>query len=451
MSERFGRLGVDYRFAPAEVPVVLLFQRCRDKDESFTCQVAVRTSTGAPVMTRRVDLLAGLNAGALSNLAKELNSLNHATGLDEWRALLREGAERVIYTHRQGRPFMHTRGEIERPPPPSWLCQGLLLKHRPNCWLGAASTGKSTLAKAMCAYYASGYRFCDRDMEQGVPLYLDWEDDYESFNRVVFDICRNLGVWPLPHMIWRDMHGGRLRDQLEVLARVIDEEQVGLLVLDAVAAAGGSTGEHMTWEAIALEMEDCLGVLPPVTVLALDHVTGAEHRAQRNGSSVKPPVPVKARGAERKLEYTRNQWSLVTDVEAEGLGRHVVEWTHTKLNAGPKERFGFATEIIHRPDELSIMLRPLAQDEPEPDVEPSLTQRLLAELALVHPQTVRELAWRIDGHPPDGKRHDNVRRMLDRQVTQGVLCKAGKGANARYWPSGQLSDTDGLVIPFRGA
>lgn len=451
MSERFQRFGVDYRFMPPEVPVTLLFQRVRDKDESFTCQVGVRTAQGEPVMTRRVDLLAGLNAGALSNLSKELHELNKATALDEWKALLREAAERVIRAHRQGRPFMHTRGEIERPPPPEWLCQGLLLKGKPNCWLGAASTGKSTLAKAMCAYYASGYRFCDRPMEQGVPCYLDWEDDYDSFNRVVFDICRNLGVWPLPHMIWRDMHGQRLRDQLETLARLIDEEQVGLIVLDAVAAAGGSTGEHMTWEAIALEMEECLGALPSVTVLALDHVTGAEHRAQRNGGTFKAAVPVKARGAERKLEYTRNQWSLVTDVKAEELGRHVVEWTHTKLNAGPKERHGFATEILHRPDELSILLRPLQVDAEDDDAEQPLSKRLLAELALVSPQTVRELAWRIDGHPPDPKRHDTVRRMLDRSVSRGHLSKAGKGAEARYWPSGQLDGPEGLVIPFRGA
>lgn len=448
MSERFRRVGLDYRFAPHEVPLVLLFQRVRDKGDEVVAQVVVSTRRDERIITRHVNLMAGPTRGALAELIKELHEMNSLLPLEQWRALMREASESVIASHRKGRPFEVIEGDFERPPPPPWLCQGLLLKNKPNCWLGAASTGKSTLARAMCAYYASGFRFCDREMEQGTPLYLDWEDDRDSFRRVVYDVCRNLGVWPAPRMLWRDMHGYRLRDQLETIASIVDREGVGLVVLDAVAAAGGSTGEHMTWEAIALEMEECLGALPPVTVLALDHVTGSEHRAQRTNGFSKPPVPIKARGAERKLEYMRNQWTLVTDVEAERLGRHVVEWNNTKNNHYRLER-PFATEILHRECEISILPRTLeVVAEPEPE-ELSQTERLLGELATVSPQTAHELAWRLDGKAPDRKREDSVRRMLDRAARRGAVRKDRR----RYWyvenpdnPPGH----NGRLVPFPG-
>lgn len=442
MSKRFERVGIDFRFTPAEVPQVLLFQRIKDRDENFTCQLVVCSPAGDRVMTRRVDLMSGLSSGALLSVAKELNELNRATPLEEWKRLLREAGENVINAHRKGRPFMHLQGEVQRPPEPPWLCRGLLRKNKPNCWLGASSTGKSTLAKAVCAYYATGYRFCDREMEQGVPMYLDWEDDFDSFTRTVLDVCRNLGVHSLPHMVWRDMHGYRLRNQLEAIAEEIDRQHVGLLVLDAVAAAGGATGEHMTWEAIALEMEECLGSLPPVTVLALDHVTGAEHRA---GAAAQ--VPIKARGAERKLEYLRNQWSLIGDEDAARVGRHVVNWHHTKNSAGLKEP-PFATEIIHRPDEISVLVRPLehvGSGGPEDD---SKTSRLVTHLS-TRPggRTARQLTLELLGHEPRRSEVESNRKLLERAVSRGLLVKDGE-PTPRYFCR-QPAD-QGVLIQWPG-
>jgi hypothetical protein len=283
-------------------------------------------------------------------------------------------------------------------------------------------------------------------MEQGTPLYLDWESDHDDFVRVVYDVCRNLGAYPLPRFVYRDMHGYRLRDQLDVLTRMIDRERVSLVVLDAVAAAGGSTGEHMTWEAVALEMEACLGALPQVTVLALDHVTGAEHKA---GS--RSMVPIKARGAERKLEYTRNQWTLMTDEEAERLGRHVVTWHHTKLNLGPKEP-PFATEIVHRHDEVSIILRPMEtyhQDE-EPTDEAS---RLVRILASTSGRSVRDLCLQVDGKEPSRTRYQTVRTALERAVQRGHARKERVGSEVRYRADNEAvsNPQQGTLIPFPGS
>jgi len=441
MTGKLARFGLGYRYSPEGVAVVLGFSRVADKGSEFPAEVAVYNARGGDaVITRQVNLKTSLTQGAMGGLLKELEEMSKGNGHQQvdWKAVLREASESVIASHRQGRPVEVIAGDIERPPPPDWLCQGLLLKNKPNCWLGAASTGKSTLAKAICAYYASGYRFCDREMESGTPLYLDWEDDKQSFVRVVIDVCRNLGVWPLPRMLWRDMHGYRLRDQIETIGEAIDRFHVGLVVLDAVAAAGGGAGEHVGWEDIALEMERCLGSLPPVTLLALDHVTGEE---LKGGRSV---VPLKARGAVRKYEYLRNQWSLVTDEAAEKVGRHVVNWHHTKNNVGPKEQGGFATEIVHRESEISILVRPMeVPDQQDTDQ----TSALLATLGN-HWRSARGLAQEFDGKEPSDGRVESVRTLLERAVKKGRAVRDDSRKPIHY---SAVQGEPGTLIPFPGS
>ena len=435
MNDRFRRVGMGYRFAPSEINIVLHFTRVLDKGTEFPSEVTVFNGTGHdPVMTRQVNLKSSSVRGSVKELIDELKGYN---GQVDWQALMREACESVIASHRGGRPSRRVEGDIERPPPPAWLSQGLLLKNKLNCWLGAASTGKSTLAKAVCAYYACGFRFLDREMEQGIPLYLDWEDDFDDFVRTTTDVCRNLGVWPAPLMLHRDMHGYKLRDQVDALAREIDLEHVGLVVLDAVAAAGSSPGEHTGYEAVALEMEACLGALPPVTVLALDHVTSAEHKSL--GSAL-ASAPVKARGSERKVEFFRNQWSLVQDPEAAALGRHVVAWTQTKLNQGARE-VPFATEIVHREAEISIVVRPMAIVAP--DVTD--TDKLLNELRISPGgRSPRELALQCDGKEPSRGRIESVRKLLDRAVQRGRAAKEGGRYFCRH------ADPESVLIPFPG-
>ncbi len=342
----FRREGLGYRFEPAGVPLVMRFSRLADRRDETTAELAVsRAQGGGHILRRRLNLLAATGS-TLKGISEDLAS--EELGIDvDWPRVLRDGFESVLDAHRNGVVVESIKGEVQKSAPPSWLCDGLVLKNKVNCWLGAAGTGKSTLAKALCVYYAAGYQFLGHQTEMGVPLYIDWEDDAEDLRRVAHDVCRNLGVWPVPEVLWMNMRGKRLRDHIELLATVVDQRKVGLIVLDAIAAAGGSPGEYMGWEAVALEIEQCLGMLPPVTVLGLDHVTSAEHK---DGSSV---VPMKARGAERKVEFFRNQWTLVLDRDEMERGHHVVSWHNTKVNLVVM-RPPFVTEIVHRDGELSI-------------------------------------------------------------------------------------------------
>lgn len=437
----FKREGIGYRFEPAGIPIAMRFSRLADRRDETTAELAVVRADGSHILRRRINLLASTGS-TLKGLGDDLNA--EELGIDvEWSRVLRDGFESVLDAHRNGVVVESIKGDIARPPPPQWLCDGLLLKNKVNCWLGAAGTGKSTLAKALCVYYAAGYRFLEREMDQGLPLYLDWEDDAEDLRRVAHDVCRNLGVWPVPEILWMNMRGKRLRDHVEMLATLVDQRAVGLMALDAIAAAGGSPGEHMSWEAIALEIEQCLGMLPPVTVLGLDHVTSDEHKS---GSKV---VPMKARGAERKVEFFRNQWSLVLDRGELEYGRHVVSWTHTKVNT-IIPRPAFVTEIVHRDGDLSIVAKGI-------EASPAAVERLTFQKQNViyiqeHPgKVVENICVAVRGDSTKAK-IETTRTELRRAEKRAEIWVDEAG---RWWPGkpavDRLDDHEAAALPWAEA
>jgi hypothetical protein len=417
----FRKDGLGYTFAPAGAPVVLRFSRFKDSGDELTAEVQVLRPDGQHVMRRRLNLMASGARGGVSTLAADLKK---EVDID-WTPILRDGCESVIAAERTGRPMQVVSGRLQRPPPPAWLCDGLVLESKLNCWLGAGSTGKSTLAKALCAYYAAGFKFLGRETMQGRPLYLDWEDDQADFERVVADVCKNLGLAELPWMAYRSMRGLRLRDALESLVDDIERCNIGLVVIDAISAAGGSWGEHTSWESVALDLEATLGQMPTVTVLALDHVNADDHK--NNGN-----VPSKARGAERKYEVYRNQWSLVADLDMRRLKRHVVGWYHTKLNAGVY-RDPFVTEIVHRENELAINELGMGQS---PGTEERLGEReRLVRHVLSQPgQSIKDIALAVKGS--DSKATvDNARNQLIRSEKHGEV---RRDAGGLWWPPDHL-------------
>lgn len=429
----FKREGMGYRFEPQGIPIAMRFSRLTDRRDETTAELSIARADGSHILRRRINLLAA-SGSTLKGLGEDLSA--EELGIDvEWSRILRDGFESVLEAHRNGVVVESIKGDIARPNPPQWLCDGLLLKNKVNCWLGAAGTGKSTLAKAMCVYYAAGFKFLGRDMGQGLPLYMDWEDDSEDLRRVIHDVCRNLGVWPVPEVLWMNMRGKRIRDHVEMLSTLLDQRGVGLVVLDAIAAAGGSPGEHMSWEAIALELEQCLGMLPPVTVLGLDHVTSEEHK---NGSKV---VPMKARGAERKVEFFRNQWSLVLDRDELEAGRHVVSWNHTKVNV-VLPRPPFTTEIVHREGDLSIIAKGIEASPAAVERLPYQKQNVL--YVIEHPgKTAESICMAVRGDSTKPK-VDGTRVELSRAAKRGEIYADDAGC---WWPL-QTNGAAPTPLPF---
>ena len=404
--------GIGYRDEPTP-GLVLHYSRLKDHSDETTAELWIERD-GVFRSRQRVNLMAG-SGPKVKGVAE---ALGHHDA-DESKRLVLDSFERVLQAHRDGLTILTPEGD----PPPfvanEWLCEPLVLKGKVNCWLGAAGSGKSTLAKGLCVYYATGYDFLGLPTDQGVPLYLDWEDDYADFQRVLGQVCRELGVSPVPRTHYVSMRGKRLRDQTEQLCRLISEHGIGLVVIDAIAAAGAVPGEHVTYEAVALEIEQAFGLMPPgVTVLALDHVTSAEHKSGG--------VALKGRGSERKVEFIRNQWTMAQDLEEARHGRHLVVAHHTKIN-GDRRRPPLGINIRHYDnvlcfDKVDVVIPTIAV------VEMGQTDKAVLYVQENPGCTLMEVAIAVYGEAATQKK-ESVRTLLKRKSDLISMDKA-----KRYWP-----------------
>jgi hypothetical protein len=209
----FRREGPGYLFQPSEAPVMVRFSRLADARDETTAEVAVSRLDGRSIGNRRRINLLGAS-GIPPSLLKILEAAQLGVDSDMWPDIIGQGFEQVISAHRDGVVLELIEGELSRPDPPAWLCADLLMKDKLNCWLGAAGTGKSTLAKMLCVCVATGQSFLNHAVQGVTPIYLDWEDDREDFELVIHDVCRAMGIWPVPKFGWIKMRGKRPGDSL---------------------------------------------------------------------------------------------------------------------------------------------------------------------------------------------------------------------------------------------
>jgi hypothetical protein len=440
----FTQRGLSFLYEPADAPITMHFSRLADHKDETDAEVLVARLDGTTLVRRRLNLLGA--SGVPKTLIDVLEGAQLGVDSDLWVPLITRGFESVLSAHRNGLVLQTTTTDYDRPDPIEWLCDGLVMRDRMNCWLGAASTGKSTLAKMLCVAHATGQPFIDKTAGVGTPLYLDWEDDFNDFRRVAWDMCHALGV-QTPVMHWINMRGKRLRDSVETLSKIIEDNHVSFVVIDSIAAAGGFAGEHRGYEDIALELELCLGQLPPVTVLGLDHVTSEDHKANNR-------IPTKARGAERKVEFYRNQWSLVADMGERERHHHIIAWHHTKINADIY-RNPFVVEIVHRDGELSVLkCDPSASPE---FIDRQTDQQKVEGFVRENPgATLTDIYNGITEGVLTQARKDIIRAQVNRARKSGHI-QVDKGK--RYWwqepddddddPDDDEDTSNGSVLPFR--
>lgn len=336
----FRKVGIGWQFRPPEAPILITFGSISERRGEFRTEVLVELVAGGHLLRRYINLL---GSNSVRDLVRDLGNAQGGAGWP-WESIVAQGTESVIRAFRAGAEWETYEGELRRPAGIRWLCDGLVMTDVPNVWLAAGSTGKSTFAVALAVHHALGEPFLGRAVTKGTPLLLDWESTADDFEEKLWLVARGLGVRAIPK-VHRMRMRGPISAQLRAVAKRIDEHGVSLVIWDAVAAAGGPISEHVGYEAVAGDIEAVIGELPATTHLMLDHVTGDELKA---GS-----VPLKARGSTRKVEFARNQWTLVLDRDAHADKRHVVGWTHTKINRA-QYLPSFGVELLHREDELSF-------------------------------------------------------------------------------------------------
>jgi hypothetical protein len=372
--------GLGWRFVPVEAPTIFYFSRIVERSSELTAEVYVQNANHEHVLRRRMNLL-GMRAP--DDLAKALDVATDAAGWP-WRKIVEQAFASVVEAHREGESVKLLGGTSVAPSPPQHVTPGVLMKETANTWFGPGGTGKSTAAAGICVSHVLGAPFAGMPTERGVPLYLDWEDEEEAFERLLWELSVGQGLTESVRMHWRRMKAP-LVAEIAYVSALIDRLGATLVVIDSATRAMGSAGEHGTYESTAIAFAEAIRALGKVTVLIVDHVDGM---AVKEGGVAK-----KAYGSIHKLNFVRNAWSLTLDEEA---SEQTVGWTHAKVNhVRLRQPFGIRYE---RTTDGGLRLEPVEAMDVGPIAERQpLWRKIEAVLARVPAMSVKDIAAEVLG------------------------------------------------------
>lgn len=324
VQQPFFREGTGWVYEPPRLPIRLRFDFVEVSGIEGRAQLRVESLEINDVITSfSANLASERNRDGYAKAIAKRAAISEPGQIEEIAVALERSFMRVMEAAREPLEVYVTDGVKRKPVGVRWMLDGLVMSGTINCLLAAPETGKSTQALGIGVAHAAGCGIFGRSIQKGVTYFLDWEGDRETFEERYQKIAAGLGIEP-PSGIIYERHSAPLRYVLNHVARTIDQKGVTLLIIDAVTTAAGSMGDK-GYEAVAVDLEVALRSLPiGVTVLLVDHVDGETVKNQN--------VPIKGRGSTRKLEFVRNQWSLVLDRDAAQTGDHVVGWVHTKKN-----------------------------------------------------------------------------------------------------------------------
>lgn len=407
------REGTGWVYEPPRLPILLRFDYVEVNGIEGRAQLRVESTQINDVITSfAVNLASERNRDGYAKAIAKRACLTEPAEMDDIAMALERSFMRVMEAAREPLETYVTDGVRRKPRGVSWLLDGLIMEGTINCLLAAPETGKSTQGLGIGIAHQAGCGIYGRTITKGTTYFLDWEGDRDTFEERLEKISAGLGIEPPAGIIY-ERHAAPLRYVLNHVARTVDRHGVTLLIIDAVTTAAGSIGER-GYEAVAVDLEVALRSLPiGVTVLLIDHVDSETVKGNT--------VPIKGRGSTRKLEFVRNQWSLVLDKEAQAnRDEHVVGWVHTKKNR-VKTMPPFGVRLIHGDDDIRFEVTEAAAVGPLAQRGTILQRMRQAIEENAAGMSVRALAMVVLGRDDDAAQQqirNNLKRDAGRTFTR---------------------------------
>ncbi len=223
-----------------------------------------------------------------SRVAKAIGQ--RAGGMEvDWLDVLEDFCRRVLAAEREGTPPIRV-GALPRAMGVEWRLDPLIPVGKPVILYGEGGTGKSTLAAACAVSVETGISVVPGFIPRKASvLYLDWESDQDEINDRVRSVAMGAHLPGPASILYRACHGP-LADQVEDLARLVAEHSIGLVVVDSVGLAAGTSSDGGDAAESALRMFAAFRVLEAArhgcSILAIDHVSKAE--TEVSGRSARP-------------------------------------------------------------------------------------------------------------------------------------------------------------------
>jgi hypothetical protein len=279
---------------------------------SVTCGLPGTRSRSGRLHSARLNLS---SSSSRSTLARVLKDRANLPGLD-WMDVIEEFCRGILELEREGEPVVMVGARPRIVGGVSYRIDPLAPLNLPSILYGEGGSGKSTLAAAFAVSCESGVAAVPGFVPRpGRVLYLDWEGDEEQINERVAGVAAGANL-PRPIEIRYRPMVAPIADQVDELARIVDRERIGLVIVDSVGPASGTTSDGADAAESALRLFAAFRFLR-TTVLALDHVAKA--------SLDEPGRQARPYGSIFKQNLARSTWEIRRAGEAIAL-------YHTKSN-----------------------------------------------------------------------------------------------------------------------
>jgi KaiC/GvpD/RAD55 family RecA-like ATPase len=299
----FDREGLGYAMHVPELAIELAVDRLArtrgglEGDLSISMGAPGTRSSDGYLHGARVNLSSGPARGALARV------LAKRAGTDDsldWEDLLEDFCRRVLGAERQGSP-VEVVGDMPTRIAPAWRLDPILPSDKPTILYGEGGTGKSTLATAIAVSVETGVAVIEGWIPRRAPvLYLDWETSPDDVDEHVKGVARGANI-PGPVTLRYRRCFGPLVDQVDEIARLVAIEKIGLLVVDSIGLAAGSSGDGTDASESAIRLFSAFRAIG-TTVLAIDHVS--------KGDALDPTKPARPYGSIYKTNLARATFEL---------------------------------------------------------------------------------------------------------------------------------------------
>lgn len=235
---------------------------------------------------------------ARGTLAKVLVARSGASDVD-WQDLLEDFCRRVLMAERQGEPVEYV-GDRPQRIAPAWRLDPILPHDKPTILYGEGGTGKSTLATAIAVSVETGVAVIEGWIpRRAAVLYLDWETSADDVDEHVKAIAAGANIPGHVRLRYRRCFGP-LADQTDEIARLVAEHAIGLVIVDSVGMASGSSSDGADASESAIRLFGAFRAIA-TTVLAIDHVSKAD---------TDPSKPARPYGSVYKTNLARATFEL---------------------------------------------------------------------------------------------------------------------------------------------
>jgi hypothetical protein len=345
---KVGRDGLGYIWQLDDPPVEFHVDYLDGRGQMLNGEVSVKWKDSPLAM-------ATMNLSSIRERQELVRYLDEQTPVAEvpWGRLLNRFCVAVLIREREGSPTQYPE-ETDAREPITYMVDKLAIKGKTNSLFAPGGSGKGFLSVAVCCAVAAKCGLADMTTLPAHPGYLDWEDDFRTFNDRLNSVARGMNV-ALPRIPYRRMRG-LLSNNINKVAQFVDEEGIDFLVVDSFSVAGGTVTANTSWDAIAHRFFDATDLLPNVTWFIVDHVTG-------DAASNKKLI-AKAFGSIQKANRVRNAWGMLNVQEPGSSISHMLfydgKWNHT----GHRAAFGLRMEFSEK-DVKFFSETPVEMDEYE--------------------------------------------------------------------------------------